>query len=116
MIDDFPADNRVIDTVLDIGRNAFPKHYHDLIVYYLKRNPHFELFKKIHFYNNHFSSSGNVSWDEFKANVLKGISATIQQMPKAYLYTEHLAFLDRYIVAYIRNSEEERKRWFMGMS
>jgi hypothetical protein len=116
MVDDFPGDKRVIDTALDIGRNAFPKHYHELIVHYLTRNPDFELFKKIHFYNNHFSSSGNVSWDEFKANILRGISASIQQMPKAYQYTEHLAFLDQNIVAYIKNSEEERKRWFMGMS
>lgn len=115
IINNFPNDIKIINAVLEIVRNALPKHYHEIITYYLSLNDDIDLFKSIKWHNSHFTSSGHVSWDDFKAKVLTGIVNTIKQMPGSFKFLDHIDYLDKRIIEHTKRGEEERKMWFMGI-
>lgn len=115
LLEDHRTDRRMLNMVLDITRNSLPALFHLYIKKIILANPDIELFQKLEFYNNHFSSSGNQIWADFKAAALLKIHAYIKaEVPNYYDYLEHLDFLSRRIAAFKESADWERQLQFRG--
>lgn len=114
IVSDFPTNFDAINMSVYIARNCIGKFYELLIQHYLKINPEFELFKKVEWNNNHFSSSGNAIWSDFRITELEKVKAAIRELNETLKYYSHTLFLDKKIEIEERRGEQERKEIYRG--
>lgn len=114
IMSEFSDDENLINLTLDVTRNCLKKYYHKLIQYFLSINNDVEKFKKLQFYNNHFSSDGNQIWADFRAAVLRGIYNAIRELPNRKIFLSHLDYLEGEIYKEEKNGIWERKMRFRG--
>ena len=103
----------VTNMILDIYRHSLNDNYHTAIDQVLKLNSNVEFFKKTKLLPSSFSSSGDVIWDDVKAEELNRILGLLNKLPKPYQYSQHKAYLKAWINNCKKNAEMERKRKFM---
>ncbi|RYE27158.1 MAG: hypothetical protein EOP45_02125 [Sphingobacteriaceae bacterium] len=115
LLEDYRTDCRMLNIILDITRNRLPTLFYLYIKKIILANPEIGVFQKLEFYNNHFSSTGNQIWADFKADALLRIHTYIKaEVPNYYDYLEHLDFLSRRIAGFKESADCERQLQFRG--
>lgn len=110
----FPDDINMLNMVIDIARNSFKQFYMRLIQQIITQNNDLNLFMKLQFHNNHFSSTGYEIWSDFKSRELIEIKNAILSMPNHYKYFKHKSYLDERIAAEDYRTSQEKKYIFRG--
>lgn len=115
LLNDFKEDTQMLNIILDITRNSLNEQYHPYIKKILLANPSIEIFKKLEFYNNHFSSNGSQIWADFKADQLLDVYELIRkELQQPWNYLEHQDILSRRIAIQKENADWERRLKFRG--
>lgn len=114
IISNFPSDPDAINMSVYISRNCIGKYYGSLIQHYLKINPDFELFEKIEWNNNHFSSSGNAIWSDYRIIELQKVKTAIQELNEPVKYYLHVQLLEKRMEWEETRSAQERKDIYRG--
>ncbi|SDE34937.1 hypothetical protein SAMN05216464_105307 [Mucilaginibacter pineti] len=115
LLNDHKDDIRMLNIILDITRNSLGEQFHPFVKKIMIANPDMEVFKKLEFHNNHFSSTGNQIWADFKAAALSKLHAYIKaELPNHYDYLEHLDLLTRRIAMFKESADGERRLQFRG--
>lgn len=114
LIQEFKEDLIMLNILLDNLRNYLSEFLDRFIAEILTANPDFEIFKRLVFYNSHFSSTGNQIWAEFKATKLKHVYEVIHSLHNHYDYIEHKDFLANRIADLQETTAFERKLIFRG--
>ncbi|MEN5085901.1 ATP-binding protein [Sphingobacterium faecium] len=110
----FPEDPKVLNMVIDTARNSFKQFYMRLIQQIITQNDDLNLFMKLQFHNNHFSSTGHEIWSDYKSKELREIKNAILTMTNHYKYFQHKNYLDERIAAEDRQTNQEKKYIFRG--
>lgn len=112
LITDYSSDRSMLNTIFDIYRNVLKDYYYPAIQYFMVLNNDVELFKNVQWINNHFSSSGNQIWADFKAIEYTKIHDVLKQLNDPYKYIYHIEYLEYRIDAEKRSADWERKLYF----
>lgn len=104
-----------LNLILNLVRNHIPDVYWDYVRKVIASNDDLEIFKKLQFYNNHFSSSGNQIWDDFKVAQLGKVYEIITDFPNRLNYIDHRDWLSRKINDHKTYADQERRMIFRGL-
>ncbi len=109
------TDSKTVNLVFYCIRNAFPRYWHEFLLYYLSINSDFEAFKELQLLNDHFSSNGDVIWSDVKAAQLQSVLDLIETLiVKKYRYNKHKNHLKVWINNEKRFADHERKLKFQN--
>ncbi|SHN26069.1 ATP-binding protein [Mucilaginibacter sp. OK098] len=112
IIDNYPANPKVLSTVWEIGRNYLKEQYKELIKYWILKNANLEVFTASDWCNNSFSSYGGAKqqWGDYRALEYTMVANAIGELPEPYLYVEFQDWLVERIAMEKRSADWERKR------
>ncbi len=102
---------KAVNLILDIIRNRFSNEaFVEMIVFLLRQNGSLDIFKKIVWHNNHFSTNSRFEiWDEVKSKFLKGIRDKLKSLPDYFNFLEHIEVLENLIKMHDRIAYAEKK-------
>lgn len=108
------GNHNLINIALDTLRNSMKQYYMLGIQKWMQINGDIEIFKKLKWHNNSFSSTGNQIWADFKVVELNQILEAIESLPENYKYFEHKEELLRRIASETKQGDYERKLIYSG--
>jgi len=111
----YPKAVKILNIVFDIVRNCLKQFLEEVITFYLSLDDDINVFSKLQWNNNHFSSSSHDSiWADFKAAELQTIYSVVNRYSNEhpYRYLQHLEDLQGKIAQERRQGSWERKMRF----
>jgi hypothetical protein len=115
LVNDHTDNINMLNLVLNITRNRLSDVYWIYLEKVVCGCKDLELFKKLQFYNNHFTSSGNQIWEDFKIAQLGKVYEIMSGLPNRLDFIEHRDWLSRTMSAYKTYADNERRLIFKGL-
>jgi len=103
-----------VNLVFNCIRHFYKEELEEFLLYFLRINPDFNVFRELEWVDNSFMSNGKSIWGDFRARQYELILVILEKIRKqVYRYSKHKELIKLDIMNSKKSADSERKRMFM---